>query len=135
MLTSNGIVHYDTSDRDWVTVSVDQQLLEYYYSLIPKYYRVVRPRWKAHVTVVRPEDFPENPDMQHWGKHEGEIVNFIYDPEILYEKGFWWFNLWCVTMEDIRRELSLSTKSRITIPPPGYSKAFHCTVGKDLEIA
>lgn len=135
MLTSSGTVHYDTSDRDWVTVNVDQQLADYCFALIPKYYRVVRPRWKAHVTVVRPEDFPENPNMQHWGKHEGEQVNFVYDPTILYEKGFWWFNLWCVTMEDIRRELGLSTKSRITIPPPGYSKAFHCTIGKDVAIA
>jgi hypothetical protein len=135
MLTSSGIVHYDTADGPWVTVWVDQQLADYCHSLIPKYHRVVRPRWKAHVTVVRPEDFFTNPDPQFWGKHEGEQVNFVYDPTVLYEKGFWWFNLWCVTMEDIRRELGLSTKSRITIPPLGYSKAFHCTVGKDLLIA
>ena len=132
MFTSNGIVHYDTIDGVWVSVSVDQQLADYCHSLIPKYYRVVRPRWKAHVTVVRPED---DPDVTKWGKHEGEQVTFVYDPAILYENGFWWFNLWCLTMEDIRRELGLSTKSRITIPPTGYSKAFHCTVGKDLEIA
>jgi hypothetical protein len=132
MFTSKGTVHYDTTDGPWVTVSVDQQLADYCYSLIPKYYRVCRPRWKAHVTVVRPED---GPLMANWWKHEGEQVTFVYDPTVLYEKGFWWFNLWCVTMEDIRRELGLSTKSRITIPPPGYSKAFHCTVGKDLVIA
>lgn len=107
MLTSNGIVHYDTADGPWVTVWVDQQLADYCHSLIPKYHRVCRPRWKAHVTVVRPEDFPVNPDLQHWGKHEGEKVNFVYDPTVLYEKGFWWFNLWCVTMEDIRKELGV----------------------------
>jgi hypothetical protein len=135
MITSTGIVHYDTADGYWVTVSVDQQLLDYSYSLIPKYHRVVKPRWKAHVTVIRPEDFSEIPDLQHWSKHEGETVSFVYDPTVMYEKGFWWFNLWCLTMEDIRRELGLSTKSRITIPPSGYNKAFHCTVGKDFMIA
>lgn len=132
MLSSTGIVHYDTADGPWVTVWVDQQLADYTYSLIPKYYRVVRPRWKAHVTVARPE---EGPLMANWGKHEGEKVPFVYDPTVLWEAGFWWFNLWCVQMEDIRQELGLSIKSRITIPPPGYSKCFHCTVGKDVAIA
>jgi len=133
MYSSNGIVHYDTAEGHWCNVSVNQQLADYYYSLIPKSLRVVRPRWKAHVTVVRPEDNPTN--LENWGKHEGEIVPFVYDPTILYEGGFWWFNLWCVTMEDIRKEIGLSIKSRITIPPPGYSKCFHCTIAKDSAIA
>lgn len=133
LYTSHGIVHYDTTDGYWCNVSVDQQLADYYFTLIPKYCRVVRPRWKAHVTVLRPEDNPTN--LENWGKHEGERVPFVYDPTILWEKGFWWFNLWCVTMEDIRKELGLSIKSRITIPPPGYFKCFHCTIGKDFAIA
>ena len=133
MLTSSGTIHYDTADGYWVNVSVDQQLADYSFSLIPKYYRVVRPRWKAHVTVVRPEDNPVQ--LEHWGKYEGETANFVYDPTILYESGFWWFNLWSVEMETIRKELGLSIKSRITTPPPGYVKCFHCTVAKDLAIA
>jgi len=133
MFTSYGIVHYDTKDGPWVSVSVDQQLADYCFALIPKHHRVVKPRWKPHVTVLRPEDLPIHPE--NWEKHEGERVEFIYDPTVLCESGFWWFNLWCVTMEDIRRELGLSIISRITVPPPGYSKCFHCTIGKDVAIA
>ena len=129
MFTSTGIVHYNTDDGSWVTVIVDQSLANYYLSLIPKYHKVKRPRWRAHVTVVRPE---ENPTItSNWGKHEGEVVTFVYDPIILVEKGFWWFNLWCREMEQIRLELGISIKSRITIPPPGYTKCFHCTVGNE----
>jgi hypothetical protein len=132
MLVSSGIIKYDTSDCHWVTVSVDQEILNYYYSLIPKYYRVIRPRWKAHVTVVRPEDNPTN--LQNWGLRDGQIANFVYDPTILYEKGFWWFNLWSIEMEDIRKELGLGIVSRITAPPTGYTKCFHCTIAKDFGI-
>lgn len=129
---SHGIIQYDEKGH-WVKVLVDQDLVDYYYSLIPKYHRVILPRWMAHVSVVRPEDGVT--DLSNWGKHHGEIARFVYDPTILYEKGFWWFNLWSVEMENIRRELDLSCKSRITIPPPGYVKCFHCTIGKDVEIA
>lgn len=131
MYHSHGIIRYDAKEH-WVRVEVDQGLVDYYWALIPKYFNVVRPRWKAHVSVVRPEDGVT--DLSKWGRMEGQIARFVYDPTILYEKGFWWFNLWSVEMENIRRELGLSCKSRITIPPPGYVKCFHCTVGKDITI-
>jgi len=129
MYFSSGIIHYDTSDGNRVTVSVEKSIGEYYYALIPRYYRVLKPRWNPHVTVVSPIDeiiYPEK-----WGDREGQIANFVYDHIVLYEKGFWWFNLWSIEMEDIRKELGMSIKSRVTIPPEGYTKCFHCTVAKD----
>jgi hypothetical protein len=131
MFSGSGIIHYDVSDGRRVTVSIEQSIADYYYSLIPKYYRALKPRYKAHVTVVSPID--EILNQEKWGIREGQIANFIYDPTILYENGYWWFNLWSIEMESIRKELGLSLKSRITIPPEGYSKCFHCTLGKDLS--
>jgi len=128
MFASSGIIHYDTSDGNRVTVSVDQAIGEYYYALIPKHFRVLKPRWKAHVTVVSPIDEIVYPEK--WGAQEGKIANFVYEHEVFYEKGFWWFNLFSVEMENIRKELGMHCKSRITVPPEGYVKAFHCTVGK-----
>jgi hypothetical protein len=128
MFTSSGIINYDTSDGHRVTVSVDRDIGEYYYALIPRFYRVLKPRWNPHVTVVSPIDEVIHPEM--WGAREGQRANFVYDHVVLYEKGFWWFNLWSIEMEDIRKELGMHCKSRVTIPPEGYSKAFHCTVGK-----
>lgn len=127
MYSSTGQIRY--REGLWVTAYIDQELADYYLSLIPKYYRVKKPRWEAHVTVVRPEDEPKNV-RENWGKHNNEIVEFIYDPTLQEERGIWWFNLWCKIMEQIRLELDLSIKSRITRPPwPGYNKCFHCTVG------
>jgi hypothetical protein len=128
MFASSGVIHYDTSDGNRVTVSVDKAIGEYYYALIPKYYRVLKPRWNPHVTVVSPVDEIVHPEA--WGLREGQIANFVYNHEVFYEKGFWWFNLWSLEMEQVRRDLGMTLKSRITIPPEGYSKAFHCTVGK-----
>lgn len=124
MFTSTGIIHY-TNDN-WVFVYIDDQLADYYYAMIPKYYKTIKSRRPAHVSVVRPEESIIN--LENWGKHDGERVSFVYHPDILVEKEFWWFNLWCKEMENIRLELGLSIKSRITIPPSGYSKCFHCTV-------
>jgi len=132
MFKSSGIIHYDKSDGDRVTVSVEQSIGDYYYSLIPKYYRALKPRWNAHVTVVSPIDPIINWDK--WGNREGQVANFVYDYNILYEKNYWWFNLWSVEMEDIRKELGLSIISRITIPPLGYLKCFHCTLGKGFNL-
>jgi len=130
MFYSTGIIKYDTSDGPWVTVGIDQEILNYYYSLIPKYYHVFKPRWKAHVTVVRPE---ENTVINRfWESRQSHIAKFVYDPTILWENGFWWFNLWSNEMDQIRLELGLSIKSRITIPPAGYTKCFHCTIAKDF---
>ena len=133
MFKSSGVINYDKSDGDRVTVNVEQSIGDYYYALIPKHYRVIKPRYKAHVTVVSPID-----PIIHWDKwriRDGQIANFVYDPTILYDKGYWWFNLWSIEMEDIRKELGLSIISRVTIPPLGYLKCFHCTLGKDFNYA
>ena len=82
--------------------------------------------------MVSPID--EIVNHEKWGVREGQIANFVYDPTILYENGYWCFNLWSIEMENIRKELGMSIKSRITIPPEGYSKAFHCTLAKDLIV-
>lgn len=113
----------------WVTAWMDPEILNYYFTLIPKYYRVKKSGWKAHATVIRPED---NPVIGNdWGKYEGEIVHLIYDPYLWVddERGIWWINLWCQKMDQIRVESNCTITSRITKPPwPGYSKCFHCTI-------
>lgn len=133
MYQSTATIQYrKDSDGPWVTAWMDEQILDYYFTFIPKSYRVVKPRWKAHFTVVRPED---NPTLELWGKHDGEVVEMIYDPYLWvdYERGMWWFNLWCKVAEDIRIELNTTIISRITKPPrPGYNKCFHCTISNKI---
>ena len=40
--------------KDWrLVLKVDQDLADYYRAMIPKFHTNQRPRWAAHVTVVR----------------------------------------------------------------------------------
>jgi hypothetical protein len=132
MYSSTATIQYrNDPDGPWVTAWMDQGILDYYFTFIPKSYRVNKPRWKAHATVIRPEDNPLIEGV--WGKHDGEKVEFIYDSELFVERGVWWFNLWSKVMEDIRLEMGCSIVSRITKPPwPGYKKCFHCTIATEF---
>lgn len=132
MFTTSATINYrHDSDGSWITAWMDNNILNYYYSLIPKHYRVNKPRWKAHATIARPEEGPFN--MGVWGMHEGKLAQIVYDPMLHEERGIWWINLWSVEFEQIRLEMNLSIKSRITKPPSSeFSKCFHCTVGMNF---
>lgn len=133
MFTSYGIIHYDDADGLRTTLQVSQGLADYYRSFIPKCERVTKPRWAAHATVVRP-DYEVPPIMSHWGKHEGERVEFLYDPCQLNGYGYYWVNIWSKRLEEIRTELGLTNVSKYPLIPSGYDKTFHITIGNYIEM-
>jgi hypothetical protein len=127
---STGILRY-TSNKDSfyrLALEVDQELSNYYRSLIPKWVDVSRPRWPAHITIVRPEK--ETPiHLDSWGKYEGEELDFLYAPEVQQGKIYFWLNAFCQKLENIRLELGLPVRSEYTLPPEGFKKCFHITIG------
>ena len=132
MFTEKGRIHYDDIDGHRVILEVCQDLSEYYRTLIPSYYRVVKPRYQAHITVVRPEiDIP--PKIRYWGDYEGEEIKFIYDPYVLNGNGYYWINGWSKRLETIRDELGLPNVSKYSLRPAGFNKTFHITVAKYQE--
>ena len=133
MFTSNGIIHYDDTDGHRVTLQVNQDLADYYRAFIPRSWRVIKPRYDAHVTVVRPE-YEIPPKIRYWGDYEGEQVDFIYDPYPLNGNGYYWLNIWSKRLEIIRTELGLINISKYALVPYGYHKTFHITIGKYEEV-
>lgn len=130
---SHGKIHYDDDDGFRLTVEVNQDLSNYYRCLVPKVQRVERPRYSAHITVVRP--VYESPSkIRYWGNYEGEIVEFMYDHYIQEGKGYMWINCWCKRLEVIREELGLPNFSHYPLLPEGYLKTFHCTIGRYEEV-
>jgi len=122
-----GILRYGVAEYGHkLVLEIEQDLADYYRSLIPKYYHVNRQRYGAHVSVVRKET-PANPDA--WGKYEGEEIEFVYDSEIKRGTVYWWLNVFCVRLEEIRVELGLPVSSQYTLPPEGFVKCFHTTIG------
>lgn len=119
--------------KDWrLVLRVEQDLVDYYRSLIPKWHSCQRPRWPAHITVVRQEK--ETPvHKQHWWKYNHQQVKFIYSPQIRFGKVYYWLNAFCTRLEDIRIELGLPCHSQYTMPPEGFRKHFHTTIANLKE--
>lgn len=133
MFTSKGKLEYDDKEGFRVVLKVDQDLSNYYRALTPLYYRVFKPRWAAHITVVRPE-YDVYPKIRYWEDHAGEEIEFIYDPYVLNGNGYYWINAWSKRLEEIRIELGLQNVSKYALRPAGYDKTFHVTVAKYEEI-
>lgn len=134
MHISTGPLRYSFDERTGykLVVEVDPELSRYYRSLIPKYHAVNPQRYSPHISVVRRE-IPLN--LEPWGKHEGEIVEFQYDSYIHRGTTYWWLNVFCVRLENVRLELGLPVSSEFTRPPDTFIKVFHTTLANSKSLA
>ena len=117
MFESTGIIHYGPEIR--VILSVDQGITDYYRSLLPKSIRTNPQKHPAHVSVVRRE---VPPNMDVWMKHEGEAVVFKYYTDIINDETYYWLNVECERLKEIRVELGLK-------PYPWWRNSYHITIG------
>jgi len=126
LFQSTGTLQYS---KDWrLVLRVEQDLADYYRSLIPKWMPCQRPRWSAHITVVR--QTKETPvHKENWWKYDGDVVDFIYSPFIHQGAVYYWLNVFSKRLEKIRQELGLPFYSQNALPPEGFKKYFHCTIG------
>lgn len=125
--TSTGVLRYSYAE-DYgykLVLNIDQQISEYYRSLLPKWIKSNRQLYPAHVSIVRKE-VPTN--LGYWGRYEGEEVEFSYTHEIFFSEVYCWLNVFCNRLELIRMELGLPISSPFTRPPAGFLKCFHTTI-------
>ena len=125
---STGILHYSRGKHGGyrLVLDADQQIVEYYRVLIPPYICVNPQRYSAHVSVVRNE-IPVNLDA--WSKYQGHSINFFYSPIVHFGQVYCWLNVFSQQLEEIRLELGLPVSSEYTLPPEGFTKCFHMTIG------
>ena len=127
MFISSGTIRYSHKDCYKAILEVEDDLARYYYSLIPKYCRIQRPRYKPHVTVVRiNQEMPTQ--LKYWGKYEGDTIVIRYSGDVKFDNNYYWIPVWSTELEKIRRELGLPDTSRFVKPPTGFKKNFHCTI-------
>ena len=107
-------------------VEADQGISDFYRALIPKYYYAKPQKYPAHISVVRKE-VPVN--LENWGKYEGEKIEFFYQSYIHIGTVYFWLNVFCCRLEEIRLELGLPVDSPYTLPPEGFNKCYHMTIG------
>mgnify|MGYP003432516890 FL=1 len=128
---TTGIVRYY---EHYVVAYVDQGIVDFYRSLIPKSKYVTRQRYSAHVTIVREEkDFPPN-KQSFWNKHEGETIQLEYNSVVRNSQAYYWLDVVSKDIEMIREELGLENRVYDLEPPVGYAKLFHITLGNTKNI-
>ena len=119
VMKSRGVLEYGPN---CARVLVDREIINYYWSLIPKAKRVGlnRPYHPPHITVVR--ERIEKPLFDNWGYREDELIPFTYYPYIRLDEMYAWIDAWSDDIQQIRVKLGL---------PPlrvGYRR-FHITIG------
>ena len=128
MIKLTGKLHYDhTPEYGFrLVLEICPGIPMFYRWLIPKWFSVNGLRAKAHITVVRREK-PAN--LKAWGKYEGEIVEYEYDPDLQTDgKLYWWLNCYSHRLEEIAEELGMAPFVNFTRPAKGYRKVWHTTV-------
>lgn len=129
--TSIGTLHYSVGHSHSLRVNIDQGIMLYYRALIPKSISTNKPMYEAHISVVRKET-PVH--LDHWEKYEGHEVEFQYEPIVRFGEVYCWLNCFSVRLEEIRVELGLAVHSLYTLPPEGFKKCFHSTIGNFKEL-
>ncbi|MFA6049931.1 MAG: hypothetical protein WC761_01920 [Candidatus Paceibacterota bacterium] len=123
MFSSQGVLHYSLPHK--LVVLIDENISSYYRKLVPKYFICQPQMYAPHITVIRKEE----PSKMHlWGKYEGHEVSFTYDPYIHSDGVYWWLNVDCPRLTEIRTELGLEPWTVLTRPPDGC-EWFHTTIG------
>lgn len=116
--SSIGTLQYGPNIR--VVLNVDQGIADYYRSLLPKSIKTNPQKHQAHVSVVRGFEMPLYKDM--WGIYEGERVEFSYNAEIKNDENYYWLDVQCKRLNEIRIELGLTSYL-------WYRSSFHLTIG------
>lgn len=134
LFKSSGPLRYSTDNKGLpkLIVEVDPGISGFYRSLIPKWHKVNSQMYAPHISVVRKE--PVIPNRNKWEAYEGYEVDFLYSNYIYNGQVYWWLNAFSKKLEEIRLELGLPVSSPYTLPPEGFDKCFHLTLGNSKNV-
>jgi len=133
MFTTTGTLRYspkrdESSQHWWLILDCDPEIGRYYRSMYQRQHnfcrKLQRPFWGPHITVVRNEE-PDDKHKHLWDLHAGEKIVFQYAGGVNNNysddryRSFYWLEVTCPRMLEIRKELGLSA------PTCG----FHLTIG------
>lgn len=123
MFEIQGTVRYY---HNWVMAWLDDELAQYYRTLLPKAWGVCPPMRPAHVSIIRL--FEEVPSRKAWSKYEGWIIKIDYRPGIQSDGTYYWLNCWSGEIAKIRHSLGLSSFRNTNPQYPTYD-CYHITIG------
>lgn len=141
LLKATGKIVYDPlrpglkSKTDWWCVAnTDSEICRYYRWWVWRRYmiKLENPAWGAHVSICRGEYIREE-YKPLWKKRNHKVVEFEYSPVVRYTgdttsdrpSTFWFVDVICPEMNEIRKELGLPW-----CYDDGEPFKFHLTVGR-----
>lgn len=124
IFSSTGTLVYSDSPLKLI-LSVDQGISDFYFSTVPKTFKIRKQMYPAHVSVVRNSSVPK---YEFWGKYSGKVIEFEYEDMVYNDETYYWLNVFCKDLEDIREELGLTKSGDVSLSPDGRHK-FHITIG------
>ena len=127
-----GTLKYET-DGYKVYLEVDKELTNYYRSLIPKYYNIVKPSYTPHITLCR-TGFEVPTNLNNWKYGEYILFPYRYMPVIREDESFFWLDCFSIHLEHIRRKLGLPVDSRNPPRYTGYRRTFHITIARKTNV-
>lgn len=94
----------------WLILDCDQEVGRYYREL---YFiahcrgdKLIRPAFREHITVVRDEEPPDD-KKPLWWKYNREVVEFTLPHHVGNNGDYFWIDVYCPRLLDIREELGL----------------------------
>lgn len=118
--TSYGIIKYEERK---CSLEIDRDFLNYYYSLIPKYIKVNKPKYNPHITIVRTK-YEEI--QQNYGLWDGMRIPFLYLPLMRQDKLYFWLDCFSLHIGLLRGHLGLSWFRN-------NFNSYHCTIANFKE--
>jgi len=118
--------HLASSDR-WLVLMTDDAISEYYRNLFyrefPYLGKLTRPVWGAHISIIRGERVP---NYELWNLDANKIVEFEYEPGVLDNGEYYWLNVKCNYLCDLREKYGLKREPRYGL---------HLTIGRTTQNA
>ena len=118
MFSSKATIKYF---NDYCVAIIDNSIVSYYCSLIPKYIQFQKQATQPHITVVRKDkETGWNKDL--WKFKDNTTIQFQYNGPINYNSPYFFLDCWSDDIGDIRTKLGLQTFRQ-------PFKSYHITLG------
>lgn len=121
--------HLRSSER-WLVLQCDDEISRYYRHLYTVAYpylnaerhgKLTRPVWGAHISVIRGEWVP---NYKLWKLKDNKIIEFTYNAGVLDNGEYYWLQVSCPELEDLREQYGLSRQPQF---------GFHLTIGRTTK--
>lgn len=110
------------SKKWWAIVECPHDIIDYYRYWVTKNkkFKISPPSFGAHISIIRDEE-PLDEFKHLWKKRQDMEVEFTYTPDFETNGDYWWLNIECPMLNEIRAELGL---------PPEPQIGYHLSIGK-----